>query len=323
MHFFLLIIASITPQAFAQQVPVRLLSEDIAIEEVVSNSASHAYADLNGDGGSMTLAYTTAKPLSVLIVYKHLDGSFNTFDTLQTVLPAGENLEATINLTKSPGWSAGNKNYRLYFFSEAEAGAVFHDIEFMRASFFTTLKAAAHHISMIQPYSPASYHRLPGYTVLGVPLTPVVGFLLIGAVGLLALCKRYSSVISFIVIAVLCTQLRFSIDALAISVDHSREWLSNKTYATAGSLPIIGKRLREEDATSAYLCHTGTTYAQRLLQYHSYPVLLSQNNPSHIIVHRSVDSTLNGNVLTCGDKEFTVKLLETYNDGSALYLRNS
>jgi hypothetical protein len=317
--WILTLLLAVTPQAFAGEVPVQLLGEDTAIEEIVSQSVSHASADVSGKGSSMQLTYSAQEPLSVFISLRKSNGSFSPFETLQTVLPVGTRQEVTIDLTRSPAWSPSHHSYRLYFFSEASAGAEFHDIEFIDEGLMATLSAAVNHITMKQPYSPASYHRLPGYTVLGIPVTPVIGWLLIFVVIVLAAKKRVDVIIPLIVVVVLIAQARFSIDAIRLSIDHSKEWLMNKTYSTAGSLPKIANKLNQEGAKNVYLCHTGTTYAKKLLQYHSYPALVVEDNPDYIVVHKSTDWDLNRNNLRCGDDTFKVDLIEEYSDGSTLF----
>lgn len=311
-----------TPYAFASEAPVLLLSEDTAIEEIVSQSASHASADIKGKGGSITLKYSTLEPLSLFVMFKGRDGSFNTFDTLKTVLPEGSLQEATIDLTKSPAWQPVEQSYRLYFFSNSKTGAQFHDSTFNPASLFTIFSAAIHQTLILQPYSPASYHRLPGYRVLGIPLTVVLGLGMILIVVFLILTRKKQMIIPVSIIIVLITQARFSIDVLRLSIDHSTEWLLHKTYSTAGSLPEIAQNLIEEKARSAYLCHTGTTYASKLLQYHAYPVIISDDKPDYIIIYKSTNWSIDGKELRCNEKQFSVNFIKKYNDGSALYQNN-
>ena len=307
------------PQALAGDVPVKLLSEDITIEEVISHSVSNAQADIKGKGDAMQLTYSVQEPLTVFVAFRKKDGAFSVFNTIQTILPAGIKQEATIDLTISPQWSIGENSFRLFFFSDSKQGAIFHDIEFIDATTGKTLSTAAKHLTMIQPYSPASYHRFPGLRVLGIPMVPVIGIAMLLAVLLLLILKKKHLLFPFIIIVALACHARFSLDALYYSWIHTNEWLRNNTYATAGSLPAIAKDLLAEDASSAYLCHTGTTYAKKLLQYHAFPVLITGGTPSHIVVHRSIDWSYNDSVLRCDGQEFSANLLETYNDGSALY----
>jgi hypothetical protein len=257
------------------------------------------------------------------VIFQHNDSEFSTFETLQATLPAGNTQVASIDLTQSPGWSLGKNAYRLYFFSDSAAGAEFHDIEFIDASMGKLASAMFQHLTMLQPYSPASYHRLAGYIILGVSLTAIVGLALLAVVLVLMMQKRSHMILPVIVVVVLIAHARFSIDALRYSWKHTTEWTSNKTYATAGSIPEIAKSLLEEEATSVYLCHTGTTYAKKLLQYHAYPALITDQNPTHVVVHKSTDWSIDENSLRCGEENFDVTLIEKYNDGSALYLRNS
>ena len=99
--------------------------------------------------------------------------------------------------------------------------------------------------------------------------------------------------------------------------------MNDKTYATAGSLPLIAEDLQRYGSESVYLCHTGTTYAQKLLQYHAYPILIDSDAPTHIVVHKSADWSEDNESLRCGSDRFTVEKLEDYTDGSALYQNNS
>lgn len=321
--WILSLLVVLIPQAFAEEVAVTLFSENTAIEDIVSSSVSHAHADISGKGRAIRLTYSTTEPLSVFVAFRNTKGAFKTFETLQTVLRAGQLQEATIDLSKSPGWSIGKRSYRLYFFSDSKEGAQFHDIEFEKASVPSIIAIGIRHFAMLQPYSPASYHRLPGYSILSIPLTVVAGMALLVIVCLLVALKRFKLIVPVIVTVILVTQARFSLDAMIYSTKHMSEWMHNGTYSTAGSLPRIAARLQKEDATSVYLCHTGTTYAQKLLQYHAYPVLLGDDAPSHIVVHKSTNWSIDGETLKCNDDEFRVSLIETFDDGSALYQNNS
>lgn len=119
---------------------------------------------------------------------------------------------------------------------------------------------------------------------------------------------------------VLLFSARFSIDALGYSVTHTSEWMAQRTYATAGALPQIGADLQDMNVQSTYLCSTGTSYAWRALSYHSYPVLLTEQNPDSVVVHKSTDFAFDGQTLRCAEDTFTASLIKTYPDDSSLYL---
>ena len=317
MHFLLIFLTSIIPQALAEEVPVQLLSEDIGIEQMIEESVSHASADVSGKGASIQLTYSTDASLSVFIAFLDENSSFSPFETLQTTLAAGVKQEATINLTQSPGWKTSEQTYRLYFLSSEKSGAQFDDIEFIEASLLTTVMASFMQLSTVQPYSPASYHRLPGYKMLGFPIYPLLGAVMLVAIVVIISKKRADIIIPFIVTIALLSHARFSVDAVRYSVDHLSEWIHNRTFATAGSLPDIGMQLQE--GTRVYLCHTGTTYAQKILQYHSFPARITKENPTHVLVHKSTQWSIDGAILTCGTDRFTVSETEQFTDGSILY----
>lgn len=302
------------PSAYAEEVPVSVLTEDISIEQTVSKSASHAHADVSGAGKTLYLRYSTNEPLHLFII----PNGASVFQTLTTVLPKGVQKEAEMNLSLSPLWAPGVRSYRLYFFSRADAGAEFHDIEFIDSSALDTLKAGLLQILHTTPYSPASYHRIVPYQVFGM------SFIVLFGIALLMLCgwklrQNPVKAVWIIVFLLLLSDVRFSIDALTYSVAHVSSWITSETYTSAGSLPAIGLELQKQHAKTVQLCNTGTTYAEKLLQYHAYPVLISSDSPEYIVVHKSNNWSFDGNTLRCGTEKWRVQELRTYPDSSIVF----
>lgn len=302
------------PSAYAEEIPVSVLTEDISIEQTVMQSISHAHADVSGVGKTLYLRYSTNEPLHLFIVPK----GATAFQTLATVLPKGVQKEAQMNLSQSPVWGPGEYTYRLYFFSNADAGAEFHDIEFMDSSVLDTLKAGLLQILHTTPYSPASYHRIVPYQLFGMSLTLLFGIVLLTLVGVM-LRQNTKSAVWMIVLLLLLSNIRFSIDALTYSVTHASSWITSETYASAGSIPAIGLELQKQHAKTVQLCNTGTTYAEKLLQYHAYPVRISSDSPEYIIVHKSNDWSFDDNTLRCGTDKWNAEQMHTYPDASILF----
>lgn len=313
MHVLLWFLLALTPQISALDAPVHLLGEDIPIETIISKATSHAEADLTGPGEAIELTYSSSEPLDVLVMFPSVDGGFTPLETLQAHLPEGQRVTAAIHLTESPGWSPLRKQYRLHFLTESQTGVEFHDVNFVRGSFISSITSSVKQFLGSQPYSPSSYHRLPGYRIAGISFGVLFGFLLIVLSLWFAWKKQYQRIILGAIILTLLSHARFSVDAVRYSLEHSR-----RDYATAGSLFQIVDWITEHEVTGVALCNDGTTYAEKLLSYHIYPLLLTED-PSHVVVYRAVDTSFNGTTLRCGKEQFSASKLKDFPDGSSLY----
>ena len=315
---FLLILLFVPFSAFAAEADVQRISDGTRIEQMLNAAQSRATADLTERGTTMELTYSSPAPLDVLVLFLHANGLFDPLESLVVTLPEGTRNTVHIDLTGSAGWTPFERTYRLHFLSRSAEGASFEDIEFTGDSLVATAIAAAKQLVLPLPYTPSSYHRIPSYTVIGIPIIPTVGVLLI-VITLLLTRKRPRIALTLIICITVVLQARYSLDLLRYAVAHTSEWYTKHTYATAGSLPRIGTDLQKDDSTGVYLCHTGTSYAKRVLAYHAYPVLITEESPSHAVVHSSTDWSYERGVLRCGSKSFRAREQHEYTDGSLLF----
>lgn len=313
------LVSFLVPIALAADIPVQQVTEDIAIEQMISDAASHAKADLRGAGSFMELNYTSTSDIDLLILFMHPDGSFISSQTLQMTLPAGSNTTATIDLRKSSAWNPNERTHRLHFFGKQGGVPMFHGVDFLPASFTETASALWQQLLAEHAYTPSIYHRIAPYRVLGMPITPLVGVLMIAVCFLFLLRKNLRLSLYIILAATLLVHARFSLDATRYTFDHVWTWMTKQAYASAGSLPQVASDLLKENAERVYLCNDGTTYAQKLLQYHAYPTVVTTKNPTHVVVHRSFDWSFTGNTLYCHEDVFQVNKVQAYSDGSSLY----
>ncbi len=282
------------------------------LESLLHDAVTQANADVTGDGSSVEITYSSEVSFTVLTLLLEEDGTFDPLAYLRSEFDAGQNVTASINLTKSLSWSPGDRTYRLYFLSTTTQTPQFHDIEFIEPTLAGSVSSFILHLASPLPYSPSIYHRVDPYKGLGMVLTPLFGVLLI----VLFLWKRN---MKLILVLCLLVSARFSLDALRYTFDHSRTWLTSRTYAAAGALPEIGKDLKDLGAEGVFLCHTGTSYARRALGYHAYPILIVGESPTHVVVHNAVDWSLGDGILRCGDETFNVLSINQYIDGSQLF----
>ncbi|MDP7477575.1 MAG: hypothetical protein QF442_03955, partial [Candidatus Peribacteraceae bacterium] len=298
MIYLIALLLILTPSAFAEEIGVTPVSGDVSIESSIASAESHAKADLNGAGSSVSFTYTSDTPTDVFILFLKSNGGFDSQESLKVTLPKGDRNTATIDLRSSPAWHPKERTYRFHFLSSSARGAEFHDVEFTKASIGEVASAVVGSALTPEPYTPSSYHRLQGYSILGYPLTTIVGVLLILVV--IILIKKNPKLILPILISVtLLSHLRFSGDALIYSVKHVSTWMNKGTYEVMGSLPTIGSDIINNKATSVYLCNDGTSYASRILRYYMAPIKIVVDDPSHVLVHRSLNASLEGNTLRC------------------------
>lgn len=238
------------------------IADGARIESLLNTAKSRATTELTARATIMSLTYSSPAPLNVLILYV-TDGQFDPLDSLVARLPPGTRNTVNIDLTESPGWTPRERMYRLHFLSESTEGAAFEDIEFAGGSLWSIILAGLKQFIRPLPFSPSSYHRLPSYTVLGIPLVPLVGAMILFLSGWFLWSKNVQVALVIPITALLLYNLRFSMDTVRYSLTHSREWVRAQTYATAGALPQIGYDLLKENATEVYLCHTGTSFSKR------------------------------------------------------------
>lgn len=315
----LLSLLAISPLAYAEQVPIERIYDGGRIEQLLNTATTRATAELSGRGTTMELTYSSPAPLHIIILHLNGSGEFNPLDALVATLPAGTKHLAEVDLSSSPAWHPGTNNYRFHFLSTTAEGAGFEGIEFVHSGIFNTLLAGVKQLMSPLPYTPSSYHRLMSYRVLSVPIVPLAGILMLVISGYYVVIRKYKTAIIVAISITLLLSLRYCIDLAYYSVTHTGQWFGEHTYATAGSLPQIATDLKRESATGVYLCHSGTSYAEKVLAYHLYPIVIEQSNPSHVVVHAADDWSYETGNLHCGSDTFKARKLTEYADGSIVF----
>lgn len=317
--FIIITLVWIPGTTAATEVPVHQITEGNRIEQLLNQAESRATAEFEGAGTTMKLTYSSPAPLHVLVLFTDADGNFNPLHALVSTLPAGVKHTAELKLGRSPAWQPGMQTYRLHFLGTTGEGAGFQDIEFTGAGIVDSLWLGLKQLLSPLPFTPSSYHRSATYTAWNMPIIPIAGILLLVTMIVMSKFFNLKTALFSAVLLLLIVQFRYASDNLYYAVTHATDWFGSGTYATAGALPEVGLRLRELDANGVYLCTTGTSYAERVLAYHAYPVPLSKETPSHIVVHKSADWEYASGRLRCGDDMFRAQKLHTFADGSALY----
>lgn len=316
---YLLSLILLPVSCLAQQpVTVERIADGARIEHMLNEAQSRATAEFNEKATNVTLTYSSPGVLNVLILYVDRNGQFSPLDTLVATLPAGTRVTTEIDLTKSSGWVPRTRTYRMHFLSNTSEGASFEDIEFTGGSTLQLIVAGLTQLVRPLPFTPSSYHRLPSYELFGLPLIPLVGTATV-LLCLLTYRKHRRRAVCILIGGLLLVGLRSSVDSIYFSVSHLHSWLRSDTYATAGALPAIAQDLLREQSTGVYLCHTGTSYAKRVLAYHAYPVPVRTTQISHAVVHASGDWSYEGGTLSCGRDRFSAKQIKVYPDGSLLF----
>lgn len=314
-----LAIVSFPLSVYAAEVDVQQVGDGARIEELLNTAISRATTELQGKGTTLHLAYSSPEDLSVIILFTSTAGLFDPLDSLVVTLPAGARQKADIDLTHSTGWTPSTPMYRLHFISTSSEGATFEKVEFTGTSLSDIVSAGFTQLISPLPFTPSSYHRLRSYSVFGIEMIPVMGSFIVFVVLILIVQKKNRVAMLVVVSMTLLLNARFSIDALRYSIAHAREFLVSGTYVTAGSLQQIAEDLRKYDAKGVVLCHTGTSFAERFLQYHVYPIPLNSGFASHIVVHNATDSSYARGVLQCGSDRYSAELVHTYKDSSQLF----
>jgi len=303
------ILFALAPLSFAQ--------EETPLDLAIARAGSHASADFTGNGSTMKLTYTSKQPLHISVLLLKSDGSFVASETLAQVLDAGETKSAIIPLASSRGWRPGEAVYRLHILAEKGDEPRLLAVEFQKTGLMEYPKIAASQFLRAPEFTPSVYHRIPSRHVLGVSITTLAGLLLIFIACINRM--RKGSIAAVTVATTLLLSTMTSIDVLRYSTAHLRSWFSRDTYGSAGSLYAAAEIIRSDNATGVLLCTDDTSYPEVILQYALYPIRVSDEKLSHIVVHRSVHSSFKENVVQCNDKHYPSSLVREFPDGTKIF----
>ncbi len=251
------------------------------LQEQLSEEIAHAHIDLKGEGADLNVEYSSTHPISLYILFLDDDGSVNPRDILFAKLPEGNDVESIVPLSPTRGWRGGERSYKLHLITNLDGTQNLKSIGIGgSASIIDGLKQ----FFSPEPFTPSSYHRLTGYRFLGIPITLILTILIaIILIGSLILKRKQLGLI-IILIIILLSNARFSLDTLKYTQKHLSDWSYNKTYETAGSTYEIAEFLESENIRSIQLCTDGNSYFQTLLKYAAYPLAI--NGTSKFILER-------------------------------------
>lgn len=337
--FFLLIGAPIFSCAQTLFIEPKLIDSSDPVQEALSRNAGRASTTIEGRGGTLAITYVASEPIEIYMVPIHgKDNSFVPTDFLAFTLPATDEGDVRIDLTRTPSWAPGTQTWMLHLLTKDEyTEAGFRRVEFIPLSPVGTMTAAIRQLFTPEPYTPSSYHALRGNRVFGVPVTIMFGLLtVIAALCALLIAKKYrlQAMLAVLIIASGIYQLRFSIDLLAFTNQHLREFYTDKhVYDEAGSAHLIAELLRFGSPDDViYVCRDGTNYKEKLLRYFAYPIVISSDPAAAatadfaLIMDKedwSLETTTENKqtlqTLHCNDVNRPAELHATFEDGSRLY----
>lgn len=302
-----------------------LLAEDAPLDKEVFLFTDH--------GSHLRLTYSAAKPFAVFIV--NVDPTTPTVhdprDALTTTLPPGEQAEATVNLTPSPGWRKGREGFLMILATVRGNDVTLHDVTFTdRATPLQRVSAYLRHPWRPELFETRSVNFLRGYKLANLPLPLLLGTLLLAIVALLILRRR--PLLTAFAIASIATILlyhtRFSVDLVRATSAELLEWQTQGTYRAAGSAYAVAERFQGVvDATSTPLsltvCSVGSRFHSLLLAYllHPTPVATSAESWS-TATHAAMLGTWYGerekSAVTCQGQQRRGEVIATFPAHSAL-----
>lgn len=317
----------------------KLIDSSDPVQEALSKNSGRASTTIEGRGGTLAITYVASEPIEIYMVPIHgKDNSYVPTDFLSFTLPATDESDARIDLTRTPSWSPETQTWMLHLLTKDEhTEAGFRNVEFIPLSPVGNAVAAIRQLFTTEPYTPSSYHALRGYRIFGVPIAIVFGLLtvLMAIITLMIARKnRLQAVLAVLIIASGIYQLRFSIDLLGFTNQHLREYYTDKhVYDEAGSVHLIAQLLKlglPDDVI--YVCRDGTNYKEKLLRYFAYPVKISSDasvasTANFALIMDKSDWSLETTTankqtlqtLHCNDLHRPVEFQTNFEDGSRLY----
>lgn len=284
---------------------------------------------LEGSGDRLVLSYTSAVPIDVDLAPMVQGSSYNPADLMHTTLPAGEDIVATVDLTRTAAWHPWRNRYFAGFFVQDRTSDVtLRSTEILPSRFGATVLAAMRHLGQGETFHVTAPHSLRGYLLLGVPLSLLLGLLTLFA-ALLYWRRGTSAVLLVALLSTLVYGLRWNVDLLKFSVQHLWEWETQSTYAIADSAYTVAEELRAEAGRGRTphglsVCTRSTNFVAKLLHYALYPLPVSVRSEdagksSHVLVKQMNDWSYEGGILRCGQLQGPATLIRTFEDGSVLF----
>lgn len=301
-----------------------LLTASAPIEQAIRDSGGHASTTIEGDGRWLRLGYESTEDITLFIMPLTGPNQLNPADATMLVLPRGTSMDVTIDLSVAPSWRPGSLSYLLNLLSTSKDAEVsFLSAEFFPASITELIGIGFRHAMLPEPYSPSSYHALRGQRMFSLPLPIILGIATIILAITIGMYRRSRSVALVIMLmGMMMVGARASFDFIEISREHLTSMLAHGTYDEAGSIYLIGERLRPLLPTGIVICRDGTNFQEKILRYLMYPVPVGSSigvPASHVVVEGKIRWSFDHGRLRCGDIDRRASHLASFDDGSEIF----
>ncbi len=319
-----------SPASFV--VPHRI-EQSAQVDAITSRSESNSSTVIEGDGQILAINYSSDSDLQIFLFYLHSDNSYDPADTVIFSLPAGDNVQTNVDLTHSSGWHPGKRSYKMTLMSDKTDPIVsFASTEFVPTTIGTLVTTPVKQLSLVEIFTPSSYHALHGYTIFGQSFATLLGILALFLTIMACVIWRKRGLIialSLLIGSQLIYGLRFSIDELRFTAEHVKSWYSNYTYDEAQSTYELASLLKQESIhgiVNVFVCRNGTDFREKLLRYFSYPISVSSVETSakaatHIVVMDAAQWSYDAasHTLSCNEKTYDATHVQTLKDGTQLF----
>lgn len=293
------------------------------------SAAKSQSMQVDGNGSTLFLSYSTSVPIDIDVAPIVTGTSFNPSDLAHTTLPAGQDMEAHIDLTQAPSWSPGGSKYYVGFFmSQEDSDAELREIKVLPSSVLGTAGIAFRHLLHGEEFQASTPHGMRGYLVLGVALSTILGI-----ITLIAACiwmwRGRLAVITICVLGMLIYGVRWNIDLLRFSATNLFTWVVDGRYGHLGSGYEIAQELRKEEErgrppVGVFVCTGTTDFLTKFLRYEIYPIPISivtedVQKSSHVLVTNIGDWKYENGMLHCGRIDGKATKVREFADGSVLF----
>lgn len=330
--------ATVTAQSPAVFITPNRIEQSTQVERITNRSKSTTSTILEGDGQTLALEYSSNSDLEIFMFYLATDNSYDPADTVLFSLPAGENMRANVDLTRSAGWHPGAMRYKLTIMSASEDPVVgFAAADFTPTTLATHITIPAEQLFAVEVFSSSSYHALRGYKIYGIAWTTTFGWAIILIALTLCILRRKKNgvplALGLLITGQLVYGLRFAIDELRITAEHLTSWYVDFMYDEGESIYQVAQSVKHESTralTHIYVCRDGTDFKEKLLRYFAYPISISSGeaaatSATHFVVMNKKSWSYDDatHTLRCDMQEYKATLLQTFKDGSQLFAKDS
>jgi len=258
-------------------------------------------------------------------------------------VPAGEARQAKLDLTKSGAWSNKEREYLLHVLGPVGASITIHDIEFKDAGLFDVIGASIGHLFTDEAVQLSTGNYRWGYRVLNVPVTVIVGILLI-----LASCSLLVARFSFgksqklgvedvmrvallmSLIFILLYDARFSLDLVRTNARDISSWIGDGEYRQLGPISKVIDDLKIEqksfgDRMRVTLCTDLEDLYFKHIRYHMYPIKVDQgedwSGATHVMFIGKHHLVQPDEMINCRGDQMPrgSEMISNYEEGTALY----